>query len=97
VLSTSFARKIVVVDVESLTPWGHYMAKPDLVQRLRYPVACDTRRGLTELRFGSTEVLNRNLIEDLNQRCPRRSDIALPQVEILDLSTYEDLIAAKEQ
>lgn len=55
----------------------------------------DTRGGLTELRFGSAEVLNRNLIEDLNQPFPHRPDIALPQIDILDLSVWKDVIAAK--
>jgi hypothetical protein len=32
VLSTSFARKIVAVDVERLVACDHYMAKADLAQ-----------------------------------------------------------------
>src|SRR4051794_533636 len=83
------------VDVERLAPWAHYMAKADLAQRLRHALARDTRRSLTEHRFGSAEVLNRNLIEDLNQPGPRGPDIPLPQVEILDLSARSDTVAAK--
>lgn len=84
----------MAVDVERLTPWAHYMAKADLAQRLRYAVR-DTHRGLTELHFGSAEILYRNLIEDLNQPFPCRPDTTLPRVEILDLSAYEDPITAK--
>ncbi|ORA11390.1 hypothetical protein BST14_18800 [Mycobacterium arosiense ATCC BAA-1401 = DSM 45069] len=66
----------MAVDIERLAPLAHYMAKSDLAQRLRYPLSRDTRRGLTEPRFGSAAVLNRDLIEDLNQPFPRGPDTA---------------------
>lgn len=72
----------MTVDVECLAPWAHYIAKPIWRSDSRNPLARDSRRGLTEPRFGSAEVLNRNLIEDLNQPGPRGPDILTALTEI---------------